>query len=195
MLGKRGDWENSCRPAASKLTPTPFWANTILFICSLGWLYLGSHFLQDANCTSCGQMTYLVHFNFFFPIIFWFCIFVYFNLRPSFLNCVLRYVNNLRDKLEAAPGLHSRNSFHCSITRENNYLQCVVYWATSILSIRGGFSAIVSSWNPSLFSVSWETTFELGRPMTWSPTERLEIGLNRKRWCREVRRVLFGIRA
>ena len=75
----KGVVRNNCRPAASKLIPTPFWANTIIFTCSLGWLYLSSHFLQDAKCTSCVWMTYLVHFNYFFHNIniqvFYFCVF------------------------------------------------------------------------------------------------------------------------
>ena len=62
----RDCWGNSYRPSAPKLNPTPFWADRVLFICSLGQPSLGPHFLQDANCTSCVRMTYLVHFNFSF---------------------------------------------------------------------------------------------------------------------------------
>ena len=132
-------WRNSCSSGASKLTPTPFWTNTILFICS-PWLCLGSFFLQDSNNTSSMGMMYLVHFNYFF-MIYKYSGFVCFNLRPSYLHCILRYVSNLRGELAAVLGLHNRNAFCCSITRENSCLECIAYWTTSFLPVRAGFYA------------------------------------------------------
>ena len=50
-------------------------------------------------------------------------------------------MSNLKHKLAGALGLHDRNAFCCSITRKNNYLECIAYWTTSFLPVRAGFYA------------------------------------------------------
>jgi hypothetical protein len=81
--------------ALNSLHPT-FRANTIAFICSLGQVPCGPHFLKDANCQCANDMPGALLACFLNTNILC-CVFLYFYLGPSFLYCIFRNRRNSKD--------------------------------------------------------------------------------------------------